>query len=184
MITKAEAERKVKYVKDAFLFSLGAYALATKEPTASQLMNKSVRISDNNKEIFVLSIDDIPPKSTISYEVKFRGALDNHNAEMFVRQTFLYMIQETFEAIKRYSESNGKFELFKSAEWYSFARHLRHAIGHGGRWKMDPGVKDLPTTFRNKTITLDMNGTDIGDFVSWLYGQQLCAAMMVWLGEN
>ncbi|MGK0513108.1 hypothetical protein [Rheinheimera aquimaris] len=184
MPTKVEAERKVKYVKDAFLFSLGAYALATREPIASELMNKKVRISDNNQDIFVLSEGEMPPKSTISFEVKFRGALNNHNAETFVRQTFLYMIQETFEVIKRYAELGGKSEIFKSAEWYPFARHLRNAIGHGGRWKIDPGVKDLPTTFRNKTITLDMNGAEIGDFVSWLHGQQLCAAMEIWLGEN
>ncbi|MFT5546835.1 MAG: hypothetical protein ACI8YD_002537 [Rheinheimera aquimaris] len=24
----------------------------------------------------------------------------------------------------------------------------------------------------------------MGDFVSWLHGQQLCAAMEIWLGEN
>jgi hypothetical protein len=182
MISKEKCLEKMKYVRDAFWFSLGAYGLAVKEPTSHFLSDYNLTVSDD--EIYVLSVGELPPTNRLLYSINFSNTLDNGSAKMFVRQTFFYMILETFEATKSYASENNKLNDFRSQEWYSFVRHLRNAIGHNGLWTIRGSPNDLPTTFRNKTIDLSFNGKELGDFIGWVYGLQLCAAIQLWVNTN
>ena len=85
---------------------------------------------------------------------------------------------------KKYAEINALLKDFQNQDFYSFSRHLRNAIGHNGVWTINLNVKDLPTTFRNKTIDLSLNGSSIDGFVDWVYGLQLCAAISVWVSNS
>lgn len=182
MLSKEKCEEKIKYVRDAFWFSLGAYGLAIKDPTRNFLRDYNLTVSD--KEIYVLVDGETAPTDWLLYNIRFSDTLDNGSAKTFVRQTFFYMILETFEAAKSYAFKNEKVEEFKSQDWYSFSRHLRNAIGHNGVWSITGNPKDLPTTFRNKTIDLNFNGHDLGDFIGWVYGLQLCASISLWVSQN
>jgi hypothetical protein len=141
-----------------------------------------IKISDD--EIHVLAEGQQAPKTWLSYEVGFSGALIDGSAKMFVRQTFFYMILETFESAKKYAKKNDKLEPFESQDWHPFARHLRNAIGHNGVWDIRGNPSDLPTTFRNKTIDISLNGKSLGDFIGWVYGLQLCASISIWVGDS
>lgn len=182
MTTKSECEQKIKYVRDAFWFSLGAYGLATKKPTSDFIMRHRVRVSEGS--IYVLAEGEKAPKGWLSYEIGFSGAIGGGAAETFVRQTFLYMILETFESSKKYAISSNNLHSFKQQEWYAFARHLRNAIGHNGVWEIRGNPADLPTTFRNKTVDISLNGSDLGNFIDWVYGLQLCASISGWVNNN
>ncbi|WP_180113694.1 hypothetical protein [Acinetobacter sp. YH12063] len=181
-MTKERCLEKMKYVRDAFWFSLGAYGLAVKEPTSRYLSNYNLTVSD--KEIYVLSGNEVAATDCLLYNINFSNTLDNGSAKMFVKQTFYYMILETFEAAKSYAFENNKSDHFRSQEWYAFARHLRNAIGHNGVWSIKGIPNDLPTTFRNKTIDLSFNGQELDDFIGWVYGLQLCATIQLWVGES
>lgn len=182
MTSKVECEQKLKFVRDSFWFSVGAYGLATEEPTSSFIKQHRFKVSGNN--IFVLAEGEEAPSNWLSYEIGFSGALDSGSAEMFVRQTFLYMILETFEAAKKYANFCGAFDDFKKQDWYSFTRHLRNAIGHNGVWNIRGNPDDLPTTFRNKTIDVNLNGQELGCFIDWVYGLQLCASISFWVSQS
>jgi hypothetical protein len=182
MTSKSECEQKLKFVRDSFWFSLGAYGLATKEPTSS-FINQHRLIVFGDK-IHVLVEGEKAPKGWLSYEVGFSAALDDGSAEAFVRQTFLYMILETFESAKKYAGHSGKVEDFKRQDWYPFARHLRNAIGHNGVWDIRGNPDDLPTKFRNKTIDKSLNGKKLNGFCDWVYGLQLCASIRSWVGSS
>ena len=185
MTGKEKCLEKMSYVRSAFVFSLGAYALATKSPTKEYLSQYKVKLSDD--KILVLNEADLleqSEQSWLSYEIAFNGALDDGSARLFINQNFLYMILETFEAAKKYAESENLWGDFKNQDFYSFSRHLRNAIGHNGVWTINSSVKDLPTTFRNKTIDLSLNGKSIDGFIDWVYGLQLCAAISVWVSNS
>ncbi|MCW8127695.1 hypothetical protein [Microbulbifer halophilus] len=141
-----------------------------------------MNISEN--EIFILKEGEDHPKSWLSYNVQFSDSLNDGTAKTFVRKTFLFMLLETFESAQKYANKSGKFSEFASQEWYPFARHLRNAIGHNGVWDIRGNPKDFPTTFRNKTIDASLNGRDLGDFVGWVYGLQLCASVSSWVSNS
>ncbi len=182
METKEKCQKKIDYVRNAFWFSLGAYALATQSPTKDYLEQFRVNLSGDN--IHVLKESEQANDHWLSYEVAFNHSLDDGSAKLFVNQTFQYMILETFEAAKKYAEINALLKDFQNQDFYSFSRHLRNAIGHNGVWTINLNVKDLPATFRNKTIDLSLNGSSIDGFVDWVYGLQLCAAISVWVSNS
>lgn len=184
MITKHETEEKIKFVRDAFWFSLGAYALATNEPTKNYLNKQRIKIYDYSSDIHVFAENTEPPSSTMAYEIGFAGTMANGSAKSFVRQTFLYMIQETFESAQKYAKATNQESAYKKEEWHAFARHLRNAIAHNGTWNITGNPTDLPTTFRNKTIDISMNHSELGDFIGWFYGAQLCASISLWVSQN
>lgn len=182
MTAKEQCTHKMDYVRDAFWFSLGAYALATESPTKEYL--EQYRINLSGDKICVLKESERPTQNWLSYEVAFSRSLDDGSAKLFVNQTFQYMILETFEAAKKYAENESLLKDFQSQDFYVFTRHLRNAIGHNGVWTINSNVKDLPVTFRNKTIDLSLNGNSIKGFIDWVYGLQLCAAIAVWVSNS
>lgn len=181
-MNKAQCQEKLNYVRDTFYFSLGGYGLATNDLTKDSLCDYCIKVDDSN--VYVFKKEEVPPKGEpLSQQISFSQSLETGHALQFVRQTFLYMIQDTFESAKSYANQSGKFQDFKAQPWYSFARHLRNAIGHNGTWNIQD-TSDLPTTFRNKTITSEMNGQALGDFVGWFYGLQLCSNIITWVNKN
>lgn len=178
-MSKDECLAKLQYLRETFFFSLGAYGLATKSPTSSVLAQYKIELVAD--QIYVLAENEESPKHWLKYAIGFESSLTSGAARAFVRQTFLMMILESFEAVKKYAAANELLELFMSQEWYSFARHLRNAIGHNGIWCMGKKSKDLPCTFRNKTIDVSLDGLPIGDFIDWVFGLQLHATITNWV---
>ncbi|GGB59125.1 hypothetical protein [Shewanella inventionis] len=179
MKSKNECLAKLNYLRETFWFSLGAYGLATKEPTAGVIAQHKIELAGN--QIYVLAENEKGPEFWLKYSVGFSEALSDGSAKTFVRQTFLMMLLESFEASKKYAQANGQLDSFKKQEWYPFARHLRNAIGHNEVWSIGNNPKDLPTTFRNKTIDVSLDGQPLGEFIDWVYGLQLHANFTNWV---
>lgn len=179
MKSKKECLAKLNYLRETFWFSLGAYGLATKEPTAEIIAQHKIELAGD--QIYVLAENEKGPEFWLKYSVEFSQALSDGSAKTFVRQTFLMMLLESFEASKKYAQSNGQLDSFKRQEWYPFARHLRNAIGHSEVWSIGNNPKDLPTTFRNKTIDASLDGQPLGEFIDWVYGLQLHASFTNWV---
>lgn len=179
MDSKRECLEKLSYLKQSFSFSLGAYALATKEPTARVIASHKIELAGD--QICILEKNEKGPQHWLKYSIEFSQSLTDGAAKTFVRQTFLMMLLESFEVSKKYAQNNDLLSNFKSQDWYPFVRHLRNAIGHNGVWSIGKKVNDLPTTFRNKTIDSNLDGQQLGDFIDWVFGLQLHASIYNWV---
>ena len=76
---------------------------------------KALNLFEN---IHVLKESEQINEHWLTYEVAFNHSLNDGTAKLFVNQTFQYMILETFEAAKKYSESEGLFTDFQSQDFY------------------------------------------------------------------
>lgn len=179
MISKDECLEKLTYLRETFFFSLGAYGLATKQPSSELIANYKIELLAD--QIYVLGEGEESPDYWLKYTIGFSDSLSSGSARRFVRQTFLMMLLESFEVTKKYALANGLLDSFKVQEWYPFSRHLRNAIGHNGIWSIGKNPPDLPTTFRNKTIDVSLDGQSLGDFIDWVFGLQLHATITNWV---
>jgi len=161
---------KLKQSRDSFIFSLGAYALLTKEPAASLISEYS--ISATNIDLSVNAAhEDFKPAQGVSYRFEFGRSIPQSAAMAVVQNSFYSMLSDSFEACKAASP-----EKIKDEEWYSLARHLRNAISHNGRWHfLSPN--GFPVGWRSLKVDYAMQGKSIDGFVGWYDGLQLNAVM-------
>ncbi len=174
MSSKQTSLSKLKSSRDSFWFSLGAYALLTKEPAASQVAGYDISVTNN--DLLVRSRDAQVSNGTgMSYRIGFNSSLPENAALAVVQSTFYAMLSDSYEACK----AAGPAKL-RGQEWYHFARHVRNAISHNGRWHFKNGA-GLPATWRRMTIDQSMQGHEIGGFIGWFDGLQLGATMQLFV---
>ena len=170
MTSRQAALEKLKRARDSFWFSLGAYALLTKEPARSEIIN--YRVSINNQELLVESKDSSLVQSVgTSYRIEFNSSISEESALAVVQRTFYAMLSDSYDAAKTASETQ-----LKSQDWYHLARHLRNAIAHNGRWHFLNSA-GLPCIWRHLSIESSMQGQPIDGFIGWYDGLQLGAVM-------
>jgi hypothetical protein len=179
MLDRPTATQRLNGTRDAFWFSLGAYALLTEEPSRSQLAAFSIQISELNT-IYVSQGTASPSKGKgTTYTIGFNAGLDRRSAQSVVEHSFRQMLLQSFETTKEYAKESG---LKLSGEsWYEFARHYRNAVAHNGKWDIravNGTVKGLPLTWKNKTVVASLHGTPIDGYLNWYEGLQLCAQMI------
>ena len=173
MVDRTTATQRLSGTRDAFWFSLGAYALLTEEPSRSQLASFNIQISELNT--ITVSQGAMPSSRGTTYRIGFNAGLDHESAKRVVEHSFRQMLLQSFETTKEYARASG-LSLF-GEPWYEFARHYRNAVAHDGRWDIR-NVTGLPLTWRNKTIVAALNGTRIDGYLNWFEGLQLCAQMI------
>jgi hypothetical protein len=172
MLDRPTALSKLKAARDVFWFSLGAYALLTEEPSRSELPNFRICVTERNRISVSRELD--PAISETSYTIGFNAGLDRVSALTVVDFSFRQMLIESFQVSSEYAKSNSLG--IKHQPWYEFARHYRNAVAHNGKWHFD-GRRGLPTTWRNRTVEVSMQGQSISGFLSWFEGLQLGAQM-------
>jgi hypothetical protein len=173
MVDRAIATQRLTGTRDAFWFSLGAYALLTEEPSRSQLATYNIQVSDLST--ISVSQGGTPSTSGTSYTIGFNAGLDHSSAQRVVEYSFRQMLLQSFETTKEYAKFNS---LKLSGEpWYEFARHYRNAIAHDGKWDIRSD-KGLPLIWRNKKVEIGMHGTAIDGYLNWFEGLQICAQMI------
>ena len=173
MTTKEAALSKLKRTRDSFWFSLGAYALLTKEPAKSQVAGYSIVVTNN--DLTVEPKGATTQHGGISYRIEFNSSITQDSALSVVQQTFYSMLTDSYEATKSAAP-----ELHKTQDWYHFARHLRNAISHNGRWHFQNSV-GLPTQWRHLAIDSSMHGQPVEGFIGWYDGLQLGAVMQLFV---
>lgn len=167
---------KLKQSRDSFIFSLGAYALLTKEPAASLIAEYS--ISATNIDLSVNRVDeDFKPTQGLSYKFEFGRSIPQSAALSVVQNSFFAMLSDSFEACKAASPDK-----IKDEQWYSLARHLRNAISHNGKWHfLSPN--GFPVSWRSLKVDYPMQGLSIDGFIGWYDGLQLNAVMHMTMQE-
>jgi hypothetical protein len=159
----------------SFCFSLGAYALLTQEPARSQVSSYDICVTNNNLSVVGTGTSHTAD-SNMSYRIAFNSSLPVNAALTVVRNSFYAMLAGSFEAVKSSHQ-------VQQQEWFHFARHLRNAISHNGRFHFtnDSG---LPAKWRNLLIEQSMQGVSIENFLGWFDGLQLNAVMNLFVSEG
>ncbi|WP_143507352.1 hypothetical protein [Pseudomonas sediminis] len=178
-MTPTETITQLKAARDGFWFSLGAYALLTKEPAKSELSRYNINIYEDGE--IVVSEDKLNERRGTNYTIGFNGALSNSAARGVVDNSFKQMIIDSNHAIRAYAKFN-KIDISESSS-IQFIRHYRNAIAHNGLWDLR-SPKGLPLTWRNRTLTIEMNNQPIEGFLTWFEGLQLCAQLNIFVTEQ
>lgn len=178
-LTTEEAIAALKAARDGFSFSLGAYALLTKEPVRAKLRGYEIKVYEDGD--FVVSEDSLAGRRGSSYTIGFNSALSRSAARGVVDNSLMRMIIDSNHAIRAYAKANNLDVSQCSA--VQFIRLYRNAIAHNGRWDLRC-PEDLPLTWRNRTVTIAMNNQSIEGFLTWFEGLQLCAQLNILVSEH
>lgn len=162
-------------LRQSFCFSLGAYALLTKEPASSQLAAYEVSVTNNTLAVLGKGAPHTPD-SNMSYRIAFNSSLPASAALAVVRSSFNAMLSGSFEAIKHWPQA-------KDQEWFHFSRHVRNAAAHNGRFHFNNG-SGLPAKWRNMVIEQSMQGESLETFLGWFNGLQLNAVMNLFVDQG
>ena len=176
MNPKQASLAKLKSTRDSFWFSLGAYALLTKEPAASLVAGYDISVTNCDLLVRPRGAQDTLLRG-ISYRIEFNSSIPNESALAVVQSTFYAMLSHSYEACKS-ADPVG----MKDQDWYHFARNLRNAISHNGRWHFQNSA-GLPATWRRMTVDQSMHGSEIGGFIGWFDGLQLGATMQLFVSS-
>lgn len=170
-----ETLTKLNALRQSFCFSLGAYALLTQEPARSQVSGYDVCVTNNTLAVVSTGASHTAD-SNMSYRIAFNSSLPEDAALSVVRSSFYAMLSGSFEAVKGWHQ-------VKQQDWYQFARHLRNAISHDGRFHFTNG-SGLPVTWRNLLIEQTMQGAPIENFLGWFDGLQLNSVMNLFVSQG
>lgn len=164
--------------REAFDFSLGAYALLISEKYGPALVNVAVKIyEDGSKKVIQLNTDDngIAGRARVT---KFNNELSKSAAESVVDAAFARMIVKSFDAVSAYikSQEDDVWNRVKKEPWFAFASHVRNAYAHDGRFRFNERAI-FPAKFEELEITKAMEGAPVGGIITWYHGMRLCAEM-------
>ena len=68
-------------------------------------------------------------------------------------------IKDIFEIVKFYANETNQFDELKNANWFEFTRVIRNCLAHDFRIRFKEREKKiLPVKWRDKEITIDMDG--------------------------
>ena len=171
-MTIDETIAELKAARDGFWFSLGAYALSTKEPAKYELSRYGIKIYEDGN-IIVSENEPSHPRGN-NYTIGFNDGLSESAAKGVVDASFKRMIIDSNHTIRKFAKENN-VDLSESTA-FQFIRHYRNAIAHDARWDLR-SPKNLPIAWRNRILTFDMNNQPIDGFITWFEGLQLCAQL-------
>lgn len=171
-----DALSRLEDYRSSFMFSLGAYALMTEEPTCSLISNYSIKA--NNSGLLVESKDiEYSPTRETGYAVEFGERIPRSAALSVVRTSFYSMLADSYETcVSTFPQD------VKNQDWYEFARHLRNAVSHDGRWNFK-NKNIQPVKWRSLIIDHSMHGHTIDGFIGWFDGLQLGAVMHLFVQD-
>jgi predicted DNA-binding protein (MmcQ/YjbR family) len=165
--------QRLNAAREAFWFSLAAYALLTQDPARSAISGFSVKVDDHDFRVIRRESEELTP-GRHSYRVNFIEDVSEPAAREVVHKAFEKMITDSFELVRAYAKSHDLEKEMRGQSWYRFARIYRNALSHDKTWPLDN--KD-PVRWRNLIVNIDMEGQPVRGFLSWMKGLQLGAEM-------
>ena len=121
----------------------------TSSSLPANIVLKNLRFSEIS-----VSFNLKPLKNMLS-DQEMRNKLINEHMKSLIRS----FIKETFEIVKLYANETKQFSILKNADWYQFIRVIRNNLAHDFRFRFrESDKKILPVMWRDKTITVDMDG--------------------------
>jgi hypothetical protein len=166
--------------REAFWFTLGAYALLTADATRTQLSNYEISIS--NEQLSVAQRGEGKRHGDSGYTVAFGAALASGAAKSIVEQAFRQMILTTYELTIGFAKRHKLQSLITSEQWYGVARHYRNALAHSGRWHFTDN-RGLPALWRSKVVDQTLRGQPVDGYLGWYDGLQMCAEMINFISK-
>ncbi len=170
---------QLKSARDSFWFSLGAYSLLRKEPASSQLSRYEITLYEDDD--IIVSEGNVSSRRGTNYTISFNSSLNESAARSVVENSFKQMIIDSNDIIHAYAKvSNIDVSKLPAVQ---FIRHYRNAIAHNCHWSLRSS-NSLPLTWRNRTLTIEMNDQPIDGFLTWFEGLQLCAQLNIIISEH
>ena len=166
--------------REAFDFSLGAYALLMSERIGSALTDVSIQLNEDGSHRVITRESPPTEHEGISRTTSFLTPAPIRAAKAVVEAAFSRMITKSVDALFSYIKAEKTWDEVKREPWIAFANHLRNAYAHDGRFKFNNNAI-FPASFRRFEITKDLHGTTVDGFLPWFHGQQLCATMELYV---
>lgn len=166
----------------AFDFSLGAYALLTSDEYGDVITQYRVRLWDDGELEAYRTEQERPQGPGYSRVTVFNRRISKDVALEVVHAAYSQMIVECYDATKAFAKGKGRHEwdVLKCEPWFAFAGHLRNAFAHDGLFVFK-NRSIFPATFGRFFIGPKHRGQPVKGFLPWLYGQQLCAQMTLYV---
>ncbi len=99
-------------------------------------------------------LDLQPMKSMLISKEKTKKLLNEH-----MKSILRSFIKDIFEIVKFYANGTNQFDELKNANWFEFTRVIRNCLAHDFRIRFkEKEKKILPVKWRDKEITIDMDG--------------------------
>ena len=86
----------------------------------------------------------------------------NRLLEKYFQMSFRAFVTEFLEKTKEYCNQTGQWMKMQEQPWFHYSRLVRNCFAHNDRFKFtSKDKKILPVTFKDATITLEMDGQEI-----------------------
>lgn len=146
---------QLRGVKNNYLLGFAATFLL-RSPEANKIMR--------GQKINIISFDGVNTETLDLNHV--REMLNDDERKKSATHNFLMLqvkisTSEPFELVKNYCERTCNMAKFESLEFYHFGRIIRNCLSHNNKLEFnrnDKKKKIFPVSWRNKTITENMDG--------------------------
>lgn len=173
---------RLSAARNAFDFSLGAYAVLTSPEHGGLITQYRISLYDDGR--LETSRGDLPldQRVGVSRTTSFNRPLPTEAALEVVHAAYARMIAESHDATQAFAKDRGRAEwdALKRESWFAFAGHLRNAFAHNGRFVFNDRAI-FPAKFGQFSIEPKHAHREAKGFLPWLYGQQLCAQMTLYV---
>jgi len=147
---KSELISQLENAKNNYILGLAAISLFSNEKSYPIL-------EESNASFGTYKIDFKQVKNLLSIK-NDRDIAMKEFLTLFIRA----LIKESFELLKNYCEENHQENIFKSEQWYQFARMIRNCLSHNFKFEFNKYDKSiLPVSWKSKTIDISMDGSHL-----------------------
>ncbi|MGN7726466.1 hypothetical protein ACTJIL_11725 [Luteimonas sp. 22616] len=177
---RREAESSLMNARNVFHVAGAAYALLTDSEHGGLIADHQFWVSE--KGFRATRRDAAPPNGEGIYKrITYNRQVAQASADALIALITGKMICDSYEATKRYAIAISEWDALKVQPWFNFAMHIRHAHSHNGCWDFRSSGRRLPVTWKNLTISNDMEGKEVAGFLSVLDALDLCAQMILYV---
>jgi len=163
--------------RNRFFVAGAAYALLTEEATRHLIVDYEFSVSDAG---FQVRPHGSEATQGTSRTVSFRRAAAKDEAHSLLEAAFQKLITDSVDAVMLFARQKGDWHILKKEPWFAFARNLRNAYSHNGRWRFEKHAI-VPVRWKRYEIDRSMDGHAVRDFISYLDGTDLQGQMILYV---
>lgn len=171
------ARAVLENARSRFYVAGAAYALLTEEATRHLIVDYDFSLSEAG---FHVRPHGSETTQGISRTVSFRRATAKDEAHSLLEAAFQKLITDSVDVVASFARQNGDWHILKKQPWFAFARHLRNAYSHNGRWHFEDHAI-VPVRWKRYEIDRPMQDHAVRDFISYLDGTDLHAQMVFYV---
>lgn len=168
------ARAALELAMNRFYVAGAAYALLTGNASGKMIVDYDIVLSETG--FHALPRDSDRPGG-ISRTITFNRPTAEDEALALLELAFQKVLSDAVEAVSSFARARNEWHDLKKEPWFAFARHLRNAYSHNGKWHFADGAP-LPVTWRRHSIERSMQGTPVRGFISYYHGTELMAQMI------